>query len=279
MGFDGASAAGGAASGAAMGTQIAPGWGTAIGGVLGGVAGGLLGKKKKKGPDLSGLINTINESGTKQRNLITSVRPQTTAMGNQFKTDVTGRGQQFVNDAGDSSGALAEAEFQAGKRRLLEGEGQKTQALRESIAASGGAGRGGQMLTAQKEQNQELGRNLGNLTSDVAIQNLRSKQDAVSRVFGVDANVIEELYKNGRGDLLDEMNALLQEEQSRTGNIVGIQGKQIDNNYAAGLANDRQSQGLTDSIIGSLGSIAGTYAQNNKNKEEMEMLNKLYGIG
>lgn len=279
MGFDGASAAGGAASGAAMGTQIAPGWGTAIGGVLGGVAGGLLGKKKKKGPDLSGLINTINESGAKQRNLITSVRPQTTAMGNQFKTDITGRGQQFVNDAGDASGALAESEFQAGKRRLLEGEGQKTQALRESIAASGGAGRGGQMLTAQKEQNQELGRNLGNLTSDVAIQNLRSKQDAVSRVFGIDANALEELYKNDRGDLLNEMNALLQEEQSRTGNIVGIQGKQIDNNFAAKLANDRQGQGLTDSIVSSLGSVAGQYSQNRKNDEEMAMLEKLYGIG
>ena len=42
-------------------------------------------RKRVKLPDNSGLINAINQSGEKQRNLIAGVRPQTTALGQQYK--------------------------------------------------------------------------------------------------------------------------------------------------------------------------------------------------
>ncbi|MGD9724872.1 MAG: hypothetical protein AB7V39_00490 [Nitrospiraceae bacterium] len=270
MAFNFGSGLGGAAQGASAGAAFGP-IGAGIGGLVGGVAGGLFGKKKKRTPDYTPLINAINQSGANQRGLITGLRPKLEPLSTQFKTDRSGLGQNFISQAGDASGALSRATVGAGRQQILESVPEETQNLREAIASSG-TNRGGTFLALKAKQDQERGRSIGNLTTEANIENLRSKQGAIRDVFGLDADTQEKLFASGRQDLIDEMNNLLQEEQNRTSALGQIYGMQINNQFASDLAGDRQKQGLLETILGGVGGVAGGLAQNKLNDRLFGML-------
>lgn len=285
---------GGAAQGASAGAAFGP-IGAGIGGILGGV-GGLFGKKKKaRQPDLTPLINTINESSRTNKNLISSVRPQNIALGDQYKRDVSGVASGLRNDVaglgnimvervGDTSGQLADATFRAGRQRILESEPEQTQNLREAIASSG-TNRGGAFLALKAKQDQERGRALGDLNTQVGLQSLQAKQNALRDAFGADtaaaesatglnAGALDRLFASGREDLIDEAMNLVNEERDRSGKLLGIQGQQAQNKFAADLANDRQKQGLLDTIIGGIGGTIGGLAQNRRDQQLLSLLGK-----
>jgi len=243
------------------------------------LAGGLLGRRKRaKAPDLSPLLNTINQSATEQKNLITSVRPRTTALGQEFGQNINKLGQDFVSNvagqgsayqgqAEDTSGRLTEASAQAGRRRILESQPELTQNTREALAGSG-LNRGGALVSAVAKQQQEAGRGISDLNQGLEIQNLQNKQQALRDVFqsnrqaaetatGLNAGSLEKLFASGRQDLIDEALALVDAERNRANAIAGIQGKKADYSFAENAARQQDRANLINTLTGLGGNIAG----------------------
>lgn len=258
------------------------------------VAGALLNRRKKiSPPDVSPLIRSLNESGVKQQGLIKGVRPQTTALGQDFQTKTSGlaqsfqdainqRGQTFVNEAGDSSGALAEASANAGKRQILSALPEQAQNTREALASSGLA-RGGALVSALAKQNQEAGKAIGNLNEGIQLQTLQGKQQALQDVFrtdtaaaeratGMNADVLNKLFSSGREDLINEALQLIDEERSRTGNVVNLKNQQLNNDFAGKVAGQQNKTDLINSLIGAGSGVVGGLAQN---KQQQDLLKSL----
>lgn len=240
--------------------------------------GGLLGKKKVKSPDYSGLINTLNASGEKQRGLITGLRPKLeplantftqdrTKLSDDFVTNISGQSNKFVQDSANAATELGEAEGVAGRRRILETQPELQNNLREALAGSG-LNRGGAAVAGATKINQELGRQVGELESNIGIQSLQGKQQAVRDAFqanagaaekalGINAETVEKIFATGREDLITEMLQLLQEEQSRTQTVAGLQGQQLTNDYTAQLARRQNNQDLLSTLLGGASMIGG----------------------
>jgi hypothetical protein len=287
MSFDFGSAAGGAAQGAAAGASFGP-IGAGTGAILGGVTSGLLGRKKPKAPDYTPLINMLNQSYTNKLNTISALRPKTTALNNQYKTDlgnltsgfvsnIANQGRQYVNDAADASGQLTNASAEAGKKQILSAQPELTQNTREALASSG-LNRGGALVSAIEKQNQNAGEQIGNLNTSLQLQNLQNKTQAIKDAFqtnagavtsatGLDAAGLQKLLDSGREDLINEAHDLIQAEQDKTSGIAGVMGQQIQSSYAANLAKQNQNQALINSILGGVASTAGQLGTQNQLKQ------------
>jgi hypothetical protein len=243
--------------------------------------GGALGRKKRPAaPDYSGLINTINQSGGRQRGLITGLRPKLASMTDRFSQDrrgltnhfvdtIAGQGRNFVSDIGDASGELAQAESAAGRSRILSAQPELNQSLRETLAASG-LNRGGALLAGQGRINQTLGREVGELERGVTQRSLQAKQDAIKTAFqtnasaaeratGIDADTMERVLASGREDLINEVNELIAEERNRTQSITGFQGDALRDQYTAGLADKARQQDLLNTLLQGGGNVLGQY--------------------
>lgn len=246
--------------------------------------GSVLGRKKKapSAPDYSGLINTLNQSGAAQRNMAASLRPKLQPLTDRFATDrnnlsknltttLANTGNQFVQDTAKAGSELGEAEASAARRRILGAQPELNQNLRETLAASG-LNRGGALLAGQNRINQTLGEQLGEVESNLALQGLRGKQDAIRQAYqgnteaafratGLDADTMERVLASGREDLINELNALLQEEQNRTRAVTGLQGQGEDLKYSANIARNLQSQDLLNTLLGQGANVVGQFLE------------------
>lgn len=251
---------------------IDPVTGSLISGAVSGVVGGLL-KKRAKAPDYSGVLRAVDESGQRQRTISTGVRPQTTALNQNFgtqagsltsalKTKSAALGRDYIRDAGASATNLGNNLADTLKQRVLRETPELQRQLREGMAASGGLNRGAVgagMSRVAVGQAQELGSGL----RDITAQELAAKQRSIDTVFntdqdtlrtatGLDYQTLQTLLNAGRTDIIQEAANLLDSERSVNSAKAGILGAQADATSASSAANAANQNDLTAAIIANL---------------------------
>lgn len=242
--------------------------------------GNMLGRKKKApaAPNYSGLIDTLNQSGTRQQQMIGGLRPKLAPITDKFAADradltkgftadIASKGRGLIDTLSTGADTIADMESEAAKSRILSAQPELNQNLRETLAASG-MNRGGALLAGQTKIGQSLGREVGEANREISTSALRAKQDAVKTAFqtdaaaaeratGINADTMQAVLNSGREDLINELNALLEEERNRTGSIVGLQGQGMQDQYAADIAGKLRSQDLLDTLLKGGGNVLG----------------------
>lgn len=256
---------------------IDPITGALIGGAVAGGVGGLFGKKAKA-PNYSALFGQLDQSGARQREIIMGVRPQTTAMNQDYgnkvtsltdalKADSSRLGRTYLRDVSSASNALGTNLSASLASRVNRETPELQRQLRESLASTGGLGRGaaGAAMTrlAVNQANQ-----IGEGNRDIATQELAAKQRALDTVFnadqetlfkatGLNYDTLQKLFYAGRQDLIDEAAQLVDEERSRTQAKVGLMGGQINTAFAQDVANTSRQNDLISALLSGLGQAAG----------------------
>lgn len=269
----------GAATGAAAGSAAGP-YGAAIGGVVG-LTSSLLAKKKKvNAPDLTGLINTANAGADKQislaHGLTEALKPgeaqyKTDATANSagLKTQVAGLGKDFMAEQEKLGEAAASNASNSLKQNIISAQPDIQRSLRESLAASGGLGRGASDVAAARV-GQTAANQIGQGEAVIAQQKLEGLQNASQKVFGanvdavtkatgLDADTLNTLLNSGRQDLIQEAQAIMSAERDRTSNILGVQQNANTQNLAAQTASAAGSNAFIQALLQSGGQAIGGY--------------------
>ncbi|TXH56266.1 MAG: hypothetical protein E6Q97_06675 [Desulfurellales bacterium] len=255
-----------------------------VSGIAAGAAGSLL-SKKAKAPDYSGVLRELDASGRRQREIATSVRPQTTAVNQQFGANASSLtaalqnksqalGRDYIRDAGSSATNLGNNLADTLKQRVLRQTPELQRQLREGMAASGGLNRGALgagLSRVAVGQAQELGSGL----RDITAQELAAKQKAIDSVFntdqdtlrtatGLDYQTLQALLNAGRTDIIQEAASLLDSERSINSAKAGILGAGADAASASSAASAANQNDLIAALLQGIGKGAG-YAFENRN--------------
>lgn len=250
-------------------------------------AAGMFGKKKKVStPDYTPLINEIKAGAQRQKGIATSVRPQTTQMGEQYKKDIGASTEasqaearksssQFLQDIGKSTQVQGQQLSDILRSRTLGAQPELQKQLREQMAATGGLQRGAAVKGAQQLQGQaaqqiaqgeqEIALQQQNAINQAKTQAQNLDQQLISDKLGIDKDTLMKLYDTGRMDLINEASSLLGIEQTAGQNITSLMGAQISANQASEIASAQNRQALLDSLTG-LGTGMMTYGLSNIGK-------------
>lgn len=248
-----------------------------VSGIAAGALGGAFGKRAKA-PDYSGVLRELDKSGARQRDIATSVRPETTKLNEQFGTDAgsltaalqaksQALGRNYIRDAGSSATNLGNNLADTLKQRVLRQTPELQRQLREGMAASGGLNRGALgagLSRVAVGQAQELGSGL----RDITAQELAAKQRAIDTVFntdqdtlrtatGLDYQTLQTLLNAGRTDIIQEAANLLDSERSINSAKAGILGAGADAASAASAASAARANDLVAALAAGLGQTAG----------------------
>lgn len=251
--------------------------GALIGGTAAGAIGGLF-SKKAKAPNYGQLFNQLDQSGQRQRDIIGSVRPQTTQMNTQYGQNVSGltqaltqkndaMGRDYLRDVSSASTALGNNLSDTLRQRVSQQTPEMMRQMKEQMAATGGLNRGASSAAlanlAVGQANQ-----IGQGQRDIANQELANRTKALDTVFqadqatlmkatGLDYDTMQKLWYSGRGDLIDEAAQLVQEEQMRNSQKMGLMGSQMQMDFAGSTANAARQNDLISSLLSSMGTAAG----------------------
>jgi len=259
-----------------MAVQLAP---LLIGGALGGAA-GLLGSKKPKKPevDVLGLNRMAQSAAAQKRGIIQGLNPQLNPLTEQFKQSTTGlgeglvknvegQGQQYLKDVEDTGKAADTARFNLAQEQTFRNLPQVQQAIRESLAGTGGLGRG-YAATELAKAPLQAAQSLSDLTKELAIGGAERRGQALDRVYqtntgaqlskvGIDKDTANTLLETGRSDILNQAAQLLGVEDQLADDLFGIQQLALTGQFAnAGAENDRKNQ-LMQALAGLSGSLIG----------------------
>lgn len=257
-----------------------------VAGVASGALGGLL-SKKAKAPDYSGVLRELDASGRRQREIATSVRPQTTVVNQEFGSNAASltaalqnksraMGRDYIRDAGSSATSLGNNLADALKQRVLRQTPELQRQLREGMAASGGLNRGALgagLSRVAVGQAQELGSGL----RDITAQELAAKQKAIDTVFatdqatlktatGLDYQTLQTLLDAGRTDIIQEAANLLDSERSINSAKAGILGAGADAASASSAASAARTNDLIAALSSGIGQSAGYLFDKKKEK-------------
>ncbi len=251
-----------------------------------GIAAGtqIFGKKKSVStPDYTPLINEIKAGAERQKGIATSVRPESTQMGEQYKKDIGASteasqaqarqsSQQFLQDIGKDTQVQGQQLSDILRSRVLGAQPELQKQLREQMAATGGLQRGaavrgsqelGQQAVGQIAQGeQEIALQQQNAINQAKTQAQNLDQQLISDRLGIDKDTLLKLYDTGRTDLINEANSLLGIEQTAGQSITSLMGAQIGAQQAAETTNAQNRQALLDSLTG-LGTGMMTYGLSN----------------
>jgi len=253
---------------------------TGIGaGVAGaGALGGLFGGSKAQAPDISGLLNTINQGAQRQTQIASNLPGQLAPLGANYQAGVTGAENKAVS-AGNASAQnfltqLGNNQTLAGTdlTKLLTSQAyanvpQQENAAREAAAATGGLQRGAasELLaqpSLQAAQNVYQGQqqlNLQNQAQKAAALDKINTMDnnQIQTILGIDKDTATALYASGRQDLIDEANQLLGISQTQTNETLGAEQFGISGNIAANAANNAATQGTYQGLTNLGGTLIG----------------------
>lgn len=183
----------------------------------------------------------INAAGEETRRLAARIRPEGKAITDEFGRQIdadqasaiaaqTALGDRLLQQAGTVPDEIAQRESAALRSRTLAAQPELQQSLREALAGTVGV-RGGAAARAQQRQAVDVARNLGRGEYDIATQAIRDKttaqQNAANRGFdantalalanlGIDENTARAIMSSGREDLINELNTLTNEVNTRT---------------------------------------------------------------
>lgn len=143
--------------------------------------------------------------------------------------------------------------------------------LKESLAATGGLGRGA-ATAAFSRAGQAAAEEIGRGETAIQTQRLQGLQDAAKTVFGadlgaiqqatgLDASSLETLFQSGRQDLIREAQSIMQAERDRTQNRLAIEANANTYNIAQQTADAAGQNALTQALLEQLGRGAGGYIQ------------------
>jgi len=243
-----------------------------------GAATSMLGKKSK-GPkvNIAGLNDLVQGNAQKKREIIGGLNPMLQPLsqqyerkqgqiGSDFVSNVAGQGQQYLKDVEETGKAKDTARFNLAQEQTFRQLPQVQQAIRESLAGTGGLGRG-YAITELAKAPLQAAQNLSDLTKELTISGAERRGQALDRVYqtntgaqlnklGIDKDTANTLLETGRSDVLTQAAQLLGVEDQLTEDLLGIQQLAVGNEFArSGAANQNQN-----SIIQALGQLIGSYA-------------------
>lgn len=261
------------AGGAAINPTTLVGTGLAGGGILGGLFG-----KKSSPPDISGLLNTINQAAQRQNQIATNLPGQLQPLNTSFQTGINQATQTATQNqnkaAQDFLTGLGNNQTLQGQdlTKLLTSQAystvpQQQEAAREAAAATGGLQRGSAASliaapTQQAAQNVEQGQLQLNLQQQQqkaqALSQINQMSDQqISQILGIDKDTANALYSSGRQDLIDEANSLLGISQNQESQTLNAQEFGLSGQIASDAANRAAQQGAFQQLAGLGGTIVG----------------------
>lgn len=257
--------------------------GALIGGAIAGGVSSLF-SKKAKAPNYSALFGQLDKSGAQQREIITGVRPQATAINENYgnkvtsltdalKADSSKLGRTYLRDVSSASDALGNSLSNTLASRINRNTPELQRQLRESLAATGGLGRGAASAAAANLAVSQANQ-IGEGNRDIVNQQLAARQKALDTVFnadqetlfkatGLNYDTLQKLFYAGRQDLIDEAAQLVAEERSRNQAKVSLMGGQASAAFAQDVANTSRQNDLISALLSGLGQAAG-YQWGNK---------------
>jgi hypothetical protein len=249
-------------------------------GILSGIGGVLSGLLSPGAPslNLSQLFNTIQNAGQYQQQLInqlpTNLQQQyqqyiqsnqgaintlqtgTTALGNDFLS-------QISNVYGPNSPA-AQAQTAALKQQVYAGVPQQTQAVSEALAATGGFNRGAATRALSQVPLQaatQVSQGIANIAATQTAAQQNATAQAINKVLGMNDQVLQQqfglsqqqalnLLQYGRQDQINQLTELINQSNTETNQLLGVEGAGATNQFNQQVANNAQQQGIINGLIG-----------------------------
>ena len=246
------------------------------GSAAGVVSGIINGGRSIPKPDLDKLFATIAAAGANQRNLINalpdSLKPlyeEYKASTNKASTDM----KEGTSAIGDTLLKKTEANFgpEATRAALdaVKGEiygelpGQQN-AIRQTLAATGGFDRGsaGKALAAPVLQ---AAQKFATSAAAITAEQLKAKQQATQQAlqtvtsmdsaalqaaFGMSKEQAQQILSGNRQDLKDQLTDLINQSNTETNQVLGVQGDAAMNEYRRQVAGNAKKDALTNGLVG-----------------------------
>lgn len=243
------------------------------------VGGGLFGKKKK-GPqvDVAGLTRLAQDTAGRKREILGQLSPKLDPLsakfegtqgqiGSQYRADVGKMGEGFLADIEKTGQAKDTAQFNLAQEQTFRQLPQVQQAIRESLAGTGGLGRG-YAVTELAKAPLQAAQNLSDLTQELAIAGGDRKAAALDRVYqtnsgaalnklGIDRDTAQMLLETGRSDILTQAAQALGIEDQLAEDLFGIQQLAMGQGFARNAAENENRQNITNALVGIGGNLIG----------------------
>jgi hypothetical protein len=227
-------------------------------------------------PDLTKLFQTIRAAGANQRNLINALPESLKPLYDQYVKSTSQASQDLQTGTDEITDRLkkeTEANYgpEATRAALdaIKGEiyaelpGQQN-AIRQALAATGGFDRGTaskQLAAPVLQAAQKYATAAASLTAD----QLKTKQAAVQQAlntiasldsqtlqakFGMSKEQATQILSGNRQDLKDQLADLINQSNTETNQMLGVQSDQAMNDYRKAVARNAQQDALTNAIVG-----------------------------
>lgn len=242
---------------------------------IGGVVSGVLNQGGVNAPDLTALFNTIKNAGANQRDLINqlpeNLKPlydkyiaSTTGASDALKTGTAGITSALTTQTADIyNGDAAKKAEDAAKTAIYANVPGQQDAIRQALAASGGFDRGtaGKQLAAPVIQaGQAVAQNVLNTESQqlqakqTATQNAvnsvaRMNEDVLQSQFGMSKEQALQILNGNRADLKEQLTSLINQSNNETGQMLGVQGADINNKYNKDVADKAQKDAFNNALV------------------------------
>lgn len=242
---------------------------------IAGVVSGLLTGKGAGSPDLSALFRTIQNAGENQRSLINALPDDLKKQYEDYASSNAGAAADLKSGTADITDRLrkeTEANYgpEATRAALDAVKGDiyselpgQQDAIRQALAATGGFDRG----TAAKQLSApvlQAAQKYASASANITAEQLKAKQvatqQALTTIANMDANTLQstfglskeqasQILNGNRQDLKDQLTALINQSNTETGQIAGLQGDQAMNQYRNNVADAARKDALTNGII------------------------------
>lgn len=243
------------------------------------VGGGLFGKKKK-GPqvDVAGLTKLAQDTAGRKREIMGSLDPKLQPLsqqyegtqgriGSQYTADVGKMGEGYLADVEKTGQAKDTAQFNLAQEQTFRQLPQVQQAIRESLAGTGGLGRG-YAVTELAKAPLQAAQNLSDLTKELAIAGGDRKAAALDRVYqtnsgaalnklGIDRDTAQMLLETGRSDILTQAAQALGIEDQLAEDLFGIEQLKLGQGIAQSSADNANRQSISDALARIGGNLIG----------------------
>lgn len=225
-------------------------------------------------PDLDKLFATIKNAGESQRGLINSLpddlKPlydeyakSTNQASSDLKTGTTAIGDQLKKETEANYGPEAtRAALDAVKGDIYSELPGQQDAIREALAASGGFDRGtaGKQLAAPVLQ---AAQKYASAAATITAEQLKSKQQATQQAintvasmdsqalqsaFGMSKEQATQILTGNRQDLKDQLTSLINQSNTETNQVLGVEGDVAMNNYRQQVAGNTQKDALVNGV-------------------------------
>lgn len=239
------------------------------------VAGLINGKRGIPTPDLTALFKTIKEAGSKQRELINALPEQlkplyeqyvssNQATGDALKTGTSEIGDQLKKQTEANYGPEAtRAALDAVKGDIYAELPGQQDAIRQALAATGGFDRGtaGKQLSAPILQAaQKYASAAANITADQLKAKQTATQQAINTIANMDSQALQSVFgmskeqasqilTGNRQDLKDQLTDLINQSNNETGQMLSVQGAQVNNDYQKKVAETARKDAQTNAWV------------------------------